>query len=978
MTIVVFFCDQPGLLAPNILVNTENNIHLLVKNETNRLYTVKRNQIIAAAEPFIENTESQYIKTKQEIHDILECNASNFDIDLGNVPTTHRSDFETLMNDNLDLFAESDLQLGRTGLVKISIDTGDHPPIKQKPYRTPFSQRPQIEKTLSGMLEANIIRPSTSPWASPIVVVPKKDGSKRMCVDYRKINNITHKNSYPLPDISEILSSFKDAKVFSSLDLKSGYWQIEVDEKDKEKTAFTCHLGLYEFNVLPFGLTAAPPVFQFLINGILSDTIGIFTLAYLDDIIIYSSNLDEHLKHLKIVFDRLRRANLKLKPSKCSFMLKEVSFLGHTISSEGIQPDPEKIAVIKNLRPPSTVREVRSFIGMASYYRRFIERFSDIAEPLTQLTRKHARFVWSSRCQEAFEDLKISLCNSPILAHPDLSRPYNLYTDASQKAIGAVLTQEFPEGERVIQYVSKQLSVGQRKWATIEREAYAIVYAVNKLRHFLLGMPFTVFTDHKPLRSLFTAEMKNARIQRWAIMLSEYGCDIKYKTGKTNIPADMLSRLAYDDNEVLILDSSDHSDPPNPDSDSDSSPTDDLNHLLDQCFDPNLDFMKSMKQDQKEDEILGPIIEALVEDSEIPDYMLEDDLLYHISRPVKKDDGPRLQLSVPLKHVPAVLECMHDSEYGGHCSIDKTYDRVRRRYHWPNMYKDVVTHVSKCDLCKARRLKRNTAPMQDMPVPNYPWEMISIDTCGPFPETASGNKYLITLICHLSAWPEAFAVKDKTAETVANLLLNEVFPRHSCPRILLSDRGTEFVNGVISLLTKKLRVVHIKSSPYHPESNGKIERFHRYMNDVLAKYSYKNPLEWDLFVSPMLMTYRTSVHDSTQFTPLFMLYGRDPVLPIDTLLQPKLRYLGDDYVPIMLQRLHQVYLDAKENLRESREKNKDRLNKKAVTRMFSPGDAVFYYNKATAPGESTKLKLKWQPFYRIIEKKSPVNYAIKH
>ena len=966
------FRDQPGLLSPNILASFEN-VAIIVKNDTQRLFHCRKNQVVAVAEQ-VDCPSIEEVSISSSTRSVPSTNKTQTKIDLSKVPSSFRGEFQQLMDEYADLFAETDLQLGRTGQVKMTIDTGDHQPIRQKPYRTPFSERPKIDKALDDMIKAEIIRPSTSPWASPIVIVPKKDGSRRMCIDYRKINQITHKNSYPLPNISEMLSSFKDARFFSSLDLKSGYWQIEMEEKDKEKTAFTCHRGLFEFNVLPFGLTSAPPVFQNLMDGVLAGTLGIFTCVYLDDILIYSSSIEEHLQHLKIVFERLRKAALKLKPTKCHFVLDEVNFLGHQVSANGIQPDPEKIKVIRNLKAPKTVREVRSFIGMCSYYRRFIDHFSDIAEPLTQLTRKNAKFLWSDKCQTAFDKLKVALCEAPILAHPDLSKPYKLYTDASLKAVGAVLTQECSDGERVVQYVSKQLSPGQQKWATIEREAYAIVYAVNKLRQYLLGTKFTVYTDHKPLRSLFTAEMKNARIQRWAIMLSEYGCDIEYQSGKLNVPADVLSRLAYDDTEdVVIIDSSEPTQKP------EAVTENALSDKTTEEHDSLTSLMTDLRQDQRDDEFLSQIVHELEQGESLVDYVVDEGILYHISTPVKRDTQPCMQVAIPQKHVPSILYHMHESEFGGgHASTEKTYSKVRRRYHWPNMYRDVAKYVNDCGLCKARRLKRERAPMQDMPIPSYPFEMIGIDTCGPFPETANGNKYIITLIDHLSAWPEAFAVKDKCAETVARLLLQEIIPRHSCPRVILSDRGTEFVNAVIAILTEKMRVTHLKSSPYHPQTNGKIERFHRFMNDLLSKYTYKTPLEWDSYLPAMLMTYRTAVQESTQHTPFLMLYGRDPVLPIDTLLQPKLRYLGDAYVPTILQRLHEVHLDAKEHLKYSREKNKDRIEQKAILKQFSPGDAVFYFNRTYAPGESTKLKLKWQPFYRIIEQKSPVNYAIKH
>ena len=888
--------------------------------------------------------------------------------------------FKNLLEQNCDLFAYSDIDLGFTNKVKMRIDTQDHPPIRQKAYRTPFLERPKVEAQIQDMLNSNIIRPSTSPWSSPIVIVPKKDGTRRMCVDFRKLNNITStKNSYPLPDIQDILSCLKGAKVYSCIDLKSGYWQIKMAEEDRPKTAFICHKGLFEFNIMPFGLCSAPPIFQELMNLVLGDAINNFAFVYLDDIIVFSNSYEEHLEHLQIIFNRLRSANLRIKPSKCAFALEEVEFLGHRVSASGIKPDPNKVAVIKELQPPTNIKQVRSFMGMIGYYRRFISNFSNICAPLTALTRKHAKFLWTKQCDSSFQILKDILCTAPILAHPDFSKPYKLYTDASLFAVGGVLTQEFSEGERVIQYVSKQLSLGQQKWPTIEREAYAIVHSVNKLRQYLLGSKFTVITDHKPLRSLFTAEMKNARIQRWAIMLSEYGCDIQYQSGKTNIPADMLSRIPKStiEDEVFVLDNSEPTfktaakeDPqPNEDSPPLVLPDDELKATLLQD-DKFINF-------QRQDPSLHQYFTNLEEGVESNNFVLQEGRLYHISSPVKKDKDEHLQLVLPRDIAAKVVRDFHSSPYGGgHLSVEKTYDKIRRRFFWPSMYKDLVQYIDACDLCQARRPKRPIAPLQDMPMPQWAFEMIAIDTCGPFPETHRGNKYLITVIDHLTCWPEAFSVPNKTAETVARVLLEEIIPRHSCPKYILSDRGTEFVNAVIGLITEKMGMVHLKTSPYHPQTNGKVERLHRMINDSLAKYTHQQPLSWDLFVPSVMMSYRTSVHDTTKYSPFFLLYGRDPVLPFDTLLQPRRRYLGDDYVPTMLERLHLAYSDVRENTITARERNKELRGRRAEMRSFEPGDPVFYYTPVIGAHESSKLTLHWKPHYRVIEKKSPVLYVI--
>lgn len=356
------------------------------------------------------------------------------------------------------------------------------------------------------MLEAGVIRRSKSPWSFPVIIVDKKDGSKRFCVDFRKLNQVTKPNSYPLPLIDDILALLGKAKYFTSLDLKSGYWQVLMDENDKEKTAFACHRGLFEFNVMPFGLTSAPAVFQELMAIVLQG-LNHYATAYLDDILIYSETLEDHLVHLQNVFNRLREHGLKLKLKKCSFLRSETHYLGFIINSRGIQPDPQKVEAIKSLPAPTCVREVRSFIGMGSYYRRFIPNFSEIAEPVIALTRKHARFKWTDDCQRAFEYLKQSLTVVPLLAYPDPNKPYTLYTDASNSCIGACLTQSCDENEEIlpnvknekpIYYLSHKLSKTQCKWSTIEKEAFAIHYALQKLDYYLHNARFVIKTDHKP------------------------------------------------------------------------------------------------------------------------------------------------------------------------------------------------------------------------------------------------------------------------------------------------------------------------------------------------------------------------------------------------------------------------------------------------------------------------------------------------
>jgi len=972
---VNFLHEQDGLTMPSILVHGRNKriFPLQIVNNTTRNYVLKPNEIIAYVEKLLPE-ERKLINSVSK--DKVRClRAQKEDIEINNVQTVTEEgrEVELLLNKYSNIFAQSDTDLGQTDLVEMVIDTGDHLPLKQRLYCTPFSQRQYIDSAVSDMLNAGIIRESNSPWSSPVVIVPKKDGTRRFCVDYRRLNSISKHNSFPLPNIDDMISSLNGAKWFTTLDLRSGYWQIKMADDSIPKTAFNTGKGLYEFNVLPFGLTSAPPCFQELMQKVLIGYLDRFVMAYLDDIIIYTDGtLKDHINHIEMVFLRLKQANLKLKLKKCTFAQNKVPFLGHIVSARGISPDPEKVAAIKNMPRPITVRGVRRFIGVTSYYRRYIPGYADLARPLTMLTRKNAHFNWGPEQESSYNALKNYLINIPVMAYPDLQKPYTLYTDASDYCIGGVLTQQHEDGEHVIQYLSHQLTKGQQKWPTIEKEGYAIVYAVNKLRHYLLGSKFTIYTDHKPLRSLFTSEMRNPRIQRWAIMLDEYGCDIEYRSGKTHVQADMMSRLTSDPTLKPQHEFYDDSD----------------EHLVDNSWailscdknscDMDMSILASMSPNdlsklQHEDEALSDIIRMLKLDNKCKqnkDFVLLDDILYHVSDPVKRDQTARLQLVIPASLQGATLIHVHDKD--GHLGVDKTYDKLRTRYFWYNMYKDVVLHVSSCDLCKMNNLRAHRAPMQLSRAAVYPFEIVGIDIVGPFVESHSGNKYILTVVDHFSSYPEAFPIPNKNADTITDLLLTQILPRHSCMSQVTSDNGLEFVNHIVDDLLRKMGIGHVRTSPYHPEGNAKVERFHRFLNSTLRKYTIRDQRSWDTLIPGILWSYRTSVHEGTLYTPFFLVHGRDPVLPLDTLLRPRPKYVGEEYLPCMLERIHQAFTEAQQNSAEARLQNKNTYNKRAKDLQFKIGDAVYY---RLPP--NNKLDTKWQAHARIIQQTSPVSFIIK-
>ena len=635
--------------------------------------------------------------------------------DIGDVEPHYKEALWNLLEEYADQFAATDLELGRTHVVELALDTGNHPPIKQRAYREAWSQRDALKQQLDAMLDAGVIEPSSSPWATPVVLVPKQDGSLRFCCDYRKLNNITVKNATPLPLIQDVLESLDGAKYYSNIDLRSGYWQIPLREEDKAKTAFTTYWGLFEFVVMPFGLTTAPGVFSQMMQTVLGDAQRSHCLCFLDDVVVHSKTADEHITHLRDVFQRLKEAGLKMKMSKCAFMRREIAFLGHRVSDKGVSVDPAKVEAMQSVPAPRTVREIRAFLGMAGYYRRFVSQFATIALPLTELTKKDVAFKWTNDCQQAFDELKKKLTTAPVLAYPSMQRPFVVYTDASGVGIGAVLAQPDEDGEeKVVSYLSQKLTPTQQRWTVSERECWSIIATLMKFRHYLLGRHFVLYTDHKPLRSMFVAEMKNARLLRWATTLGEFDVDIRYQKGR-EMRADYLSRLpechaivesAPEEDleylpdlgplrtkteELLVVDSDQPGwkDPPKgpPQPEETSEAQEGLWDRVPQ------NFLALQKLDPK----LKAVIQGIEDGEDQTEYVISEGRLYHLAGPVRRDLDEHLQLVLPRQMIAMALTAFHGR--WGHQGVDRTYALLRRRYYWEGMYRAVVTHVERCKVC---------------------------------------------------------------------------------------------------------------------------------------------------------------------------------------------------------------------------------------------------------------------------------------
>ena len=457
------------------------------------------------------------------------------------------------------IIPKSSTDLGHTDAVRHKINLTDEKPFKEQNRRIPPAIYNEVKERINDMLGIGAIRPSKSPWSSNVVIVRKKDNTIRFCIDFRKLNLRTKKDAYPIPKIEDTLHMLSGSKYFSKLDLKSGYWQVEMDEDDKEKTAFQVPgIGFYECNRMPYGLSNAPATFQRLMERCMGDINLHDCLIYLDDVIIFSKTIEQHITRLEKVFQRLQEYNLKLNPKKCEFFKTKVTYLGHVVSSEGIQTDPSKVEAVKTWPRPNTVKEVRKFLGFASYYRRFIKDFSSVARPLNNLlighptktqkkvksSIKRAPFVWNSEQEDAFQNLKFMMTNAPVLAYADYSRPFTVHTDASTKGLGAVLYQMHNNKERVVAFASRSLKAAERNYPAHKLEFLALKWAVSERFHdYLYGSEFTVITDNNPLTYVTTTAKLDATGHRWLASLANYNFEIKYRPGKQNADADGLSRL---------------------------------------------------------------------------------------------------------------------------------------------------------------------------------------------------------------------------------------------------------------------------------------------------------------------------------------------------------------------------------------------------------------------------------------------------
>ena len=941
---------------------------------------------------------------------------------VGDMCHDDRAYFHVLLNEHADVFARDKTDLGRTDWVQHHIDTGDETPFKQRAYRLPQMKYEEMKKQVMTLAEKGIIRPSTSNWASNVLLVRKKDKTWRMCIDYRELNRRTKNvDPYLMPRIDDTLDQLGTAKFFCTLDLIAGYHQVELTEESKPKTAFTTprmNPSQWEYNMMPFGVQGGPATFQRLMDKLLVGLDYRIALAYLDDIIVYGSTRLECMQRLATVFQRLRAAGLKLKPSKCTLFEPETLYLGHIVSAEGIKCDPKKVEAVKNWVRPNNYRDVQVFLGTVNYYNRFIKDFSKIAHPLRKIPKDKRLFEWTIECEEAFQTLKGALVTAPVMAYPQAEGLYILDTDASAFAIGGVLAQmqtstDGDPQERVIAYSSRSLQGREQRYCTRRRELLAIVDAVKRFKAYLWGREVKIRTDHASLKYIKTQNNPDDQFARWVERLEEMYYTIEIRKGVKHCNADGLSRLQSDtcagkrcicpgvaaleatgdvddDWQCLSRDNAQHVYAREADSSSEGVHSD--TEYEDSVEINAFSFTKSWIADeiaaaQEADPDVGPVYSAKArgtgkpapndysaESAETKAYMHDwerlqlkiNNVLY---RRWESDDGTetRNQILLPYQYREDVYEHLHESRIACHMGRRRTLHRMQKHYYWYRMADDIKLWIKTCEVCQLRKRagKPAKAPLT-IYLAGAPNERVALDVLGPLARSTSGNKCILVITDHFTKYTKAVAMPDQKAPTVAAAFDREWISVFGTPRTVHSDQGSNFESTIFQEMCKMLQISKSRTTSYHPQGNSQCERFNSTLLSMIHAHARDHPKDWDANLHHVVLFYNATKHASTDIEPNRLMFGRNVEMPLDVTMpeDPNVQPISPSaHVRKMERALRTAYHYTREHLKRASTAQKKYYDKNCNLYKYKEGDMVKLRKFRREPGTGKYADRYEGPYY---------------
>ena len=861
-------------------------------------------------------------------------------LDLGHIQKGKKVELEKILMQHVDLFILDEKDMGCIKVPENHISIVDKDPVRMPMYRHPEKAKEIISEMIEDMLDKGIIENSYATYLSPIVLINKPNGSKRMCIDFRGVNKKIKVDIHPLPRLDELVDEVAGNKYYCTLDMKDAYYQCTLDEQSRDITTFSDGKNLYRFKRLPFGLNVAPAIFTRVMQEVLRPLLKLgFVKNYLDDVIIFAPDYETLLQRINLTFTRLTEMGVKLNVSKCHFAQTRIKFLGHIVSEKGVEVSPENVEAVQKMVEPKTTREVRRFIGMCSFYRKFIPNFAKIAAPLTTLQSKLVKFVWSPECQEAFDTLKSKLITTPILTKAKMQREFELHTDASEYHVGAVLMQREDDGLHPIGYFSQKLNKTERKYSVTDKEALGIVKATRHFHHYLWGKRFLIVTDHQPLTTIFKKRSHSPRMSRYLLEMRDYNFDIIYKRGAVNYVPDSLSRPHS--RQVRV------------------------NRVTDNAswsrF-PGL-TVERIKEEQRKDkrwkQVLdycdgGKIPKKLPGNRTLSCFEVRDGVLY-----LRREEFRRITfcLVVPESLRSVACSIVHNET---HLGQHKSVRRAQQYFYWPRMWKDIVHYVKSCTVCQ--QFKEPGAIIhewQELPPVENKGKRVAIDLIDMH-HSHTGQRYCLTVMDHFSRFIRAYPIRNKSTPVVLKALKTDIC-MFGTPEVALMDNGSEFTSHEFRIFCKKAGISQVTCLPYHPRGNSILERAHRTLKSVVAMLSQEHPNTWPNFLPEAVKILNESVHTSLGTSPFFVHYGYHPLRRIGQLELPDQE---DDENENSDQTL-------RDKIRDTLKSKTDYYRTKAnVNRQNSPlkvGDLAWIYQEIPLPGTAVKLNQKWIGPYRVVE-----------
>ena len=1020
------------LLVAKCVVQAHNNnnketYNCRVMNPSNKEIRLMPDTVIASAESAIVLTgevksveppeEKGQMPTLEQMKTTLEQKGVNFQGTA--VQGREREELIRLLFRNRDLLATSLKDLKGSDFAQFYIDTGTNPPVRSRQYKYPPELEQEIDRQLKELEDGGIIRRAHSAWNSAIVLVKKhtpqgQPQQWRMCIDFRKVNALTKISFFPLPNIVDMINwtSRANCCIYTALDLRAGYHQFKLDPRTADRTGFSSPSGAasYVYTRMPFGLAASSLFYQDcllrLMQGLHINTV----LIYLDDLLILGSNPSDLAQKMQTVFNRLRGASLMLHPGKCVWMVEEVKYLGHVFTKTGIKPDKSKVKVVQEFKRPQTVKHVKSFMGLTSYFRRFIKGYSDLVSPLRELMKKNKKFKWSSECEETFIKLKEALTTAPVLRRPDFNKRFIITTDASDTAIGYYLSQKDDQGrEYVIAYSGRALRPNEKHWPAVEKEALALIESCKEYYPYIGFSEFDVITDSLVLTYIQKMKLDpRQRLARWAIFLQPFKFTIQHRKGQENKVADAISRLPLGNQESnghrqMVAEELIGTEEINAirksfgrmwinftNAETSTVASNDMVRTP-----PTLPQFTEVAEAQKTSRLFENIYKYL-EDGNLPEdedlarrtvveanneYVLDNGALYHLYTPRAKHIGRAhpvvKQLAIPEKYHPDIARCLHDEN--AHIGFTRLYALVRQKYYWPGMYIYLRDHVTTCLPCQQakRPIKPTKAPIQSLEVAPVATKWF-LDYHGPFTES-NGFKYIFCAVDSTSLWCEMMPAKDCTAETTINFIFDGIIARHGMPQgiSIVTDNAQYFASKLMKLFTTTFSVRHTFISPYHYQSNQRAEQIADSIHKSL-RILCKQQADWSKHVQAVSMALRATP-STLGLSPFEIMYGRQMNLEVDWSLMAtdtakiNLATQAAEMRP-KLAILHEI---AMQNVKESAERHGKDYNKNSWEPPFKNGSKVLLYDPAVKRGQSSKLQIKWKgPFY-VVQTLDKYNYKLK-